>query len=88
MGTLAAQGAITVAGKPAAGSPKQPTATPKPAPTLRTVDGATDAELATQLGVTRQAVAGMRKRGTLERNVAQRLPTLTTPHVNGHNGRA
>ena len=82
-GTTGHHGASATASQSPAESPKQ-----APAPALRVVDGATDAELATQLGVTRQAVAGMRKRGTLERNIAQRLPTLTTPHVNGHNGRA
>ena len=69
-------------------SPKQAAATPAPAPALHTVDGATDAEIAAQLGVTRQAVGAMRKRGTLERNIVQRLPALATPHVNGHNGHA
>lgn len=79
VGTTGHQDANTTASQPAAESPKQ-------APTLRVVDGVTDTELATQLGVTRQAVAGMRRRGTLERNIAQRLPVLVAPHANGYNG--
>ncbi len=64
---------------------KQPQpATPKPAPVLRKVDGVTDTELAAQLGVTRQAVAGMRKRGTLDKRIAAILPDLAPIHVNGN----
>lgn len=67
-------------------SPTQPQpATPKPAPVLRNVDGVTDTELAAQLGVTRQAVAGMRKRGTLGKRIAAMLPDLAPIHTNGHN---
>jgi|GEM_PF-4270146 len=84
VGTLTAQGANAVASQPTTESPKQAAATPAPAPALHTVDGATDAEIAAQLGVTRQAVGAMRKRGTLERNIVQRLPALATPHVNGN----
>lgn len=82
-GTTTAQDANEAADEHPVKSPKQ---APASAPTLRVIDGASDAELATQLGVTRQAVAGMRRRGTLERNIAQRLPVLATSHVNGHNG--
>ena len=83
VGTTGHQDANDAAAQPAAELPER---APASAPTLRVVDGASDADLATQLGVTRQAVAGMRKRGTLERNIAQRLPQLAAPHVNGHNG--
>lgn len=67
-------------------SPTQPLhAVSKPAPVLRKVDGVTDTELAAQLGVTRQAVAGMRKRGTLDKRIAEMLPELAAPHTNGFN---
>ena len=78
VGILTAQNASTGASQP-------PAELPERAPVLRVIDGATDAELATQLGVTRQAVAGMRRRGTLERNIAKRLPDLAPIHTNGHN---
>jgi hypothetical protein len=81
VGILTAQNASTGASQPPAELPER---APASAPTLRVVDGASDADLATQLGVTRQAVAGMRKRGTLERNIAKRLPSLTPVHVNGN----
>lgn len=63
-------------------------ASPKPAPALRKVSNvtvnATDTELAAQLGVTRQAVAGMRRRGTLAARIARDLPDLAPVHVNGN----
>lgn len=59
-----------------------------PTPALRKISNvtvnATDTELAAQLGVTRQAVAGMRRRGTLAARVARDLPDLAPVHVNGN----
>lgn len=55
-----------------------------PAPVLRKVDGATDTELAAQLGITRQAVAGMRRRGTLTARIARDLPQPEPAHSNGY----
>lgn len=84
VGTTGHQNADAAAGTPATESPKQAKSTPAPAPALRKVDGATDTELAAQLGVTRQAVAGMRKRGTLDKRIAEMLPQLEPVHVNGN----
>ena len=84
VGTTGHQNADVAAGTPATESPKQAKSTSAPAPALREVDGATDTELAAQLGVTRQAVAGMRKRGTLDKRIAERLPDLAPIHVNGN----
>ena len=41
-------------------------------------------EIAAALGVSRQAVDGWRRRGTLQRNIARRLPDATPVHVNGN----
>ena len=83
VGTLTAQDATDAAAQPAAEAPKT-----TPAPALRKVSNvtvnATDTELAAQLGVTRQAVAGMRRRGTLAARVARDLPELAPVHVNGN----
>jgi hypothetical protein len=85
VGTTGHQNADVAAGTPATESPKQAKSTSAPAPALRKVDGVTDTELAAQLGVTRQAVAGMRKRGTLDKRIAAMLPDLAPIHTNGHN---
>lgn len=88
VGTLTAQNVTEAASQPAAELPKQDKAADKPAPALRKVSNvtvnATDTELAAQLGVTRQAVAGMRRRGTLAARVARDLPELAPVHVNGN----
>ena len=90
VGTLTAQDATDAAAQPAAELPKQDKAADKPAPALvmRKVSNvtvnATDTELAAQLGVTRQAVAGMRRRGTLAARIARDLPDLAPVHVNGN----
>ena len=47
--------------------------------------GASDAQLAEQLGVTRQAIGAMRKRGTLTARIARDLPQLAPVHSNGFN---
>ena len=88
VGTLTAQNVTEAASQPAAELPKQDKAADKPAPALRKVSNvtvnATDTELAAQLGVTRQAVAGMRRRGTLAARIARDLPDLAPVHVNGN----
>ncbi len=80
--TTGHQDANGAAAQPAAESQKQPEQATAPA--LRKIDGVTNTELAAQLGVTRQAVAGMRKRGTLDKRIAAILPQLEPLHVNGN----
>jgi hypothetical protein len=41
--------------------------------------------LAEWLGVKRQAIGAMRKRGTLTARIARDLPELAVPHSNGFN---
>jgi len=65
-------------------------ATPAPAPALRKVGktneyGMTDQALADLLNVQRQAIGGMRSRGTLTARIARDLPSLAPIHTNGHN---
>ena len=77
---------IAAADKPAGESPKQPAT---PAPALRKVGktneyGMTDQALADMLGVKRQAIEPMRKRGTLPARIARDLPSLAPVHVNGN----
>ena len=85
VGTLTAQDATDAAAQPAAEAPKT---TPAPALVMRKVGNvtvnATDTELAAQLGITRQAVAGMRRRGTLTARIARDLPQPEPAHSNGY----
>ena len=57
------------------------------APQLPAIAERSSGEIAAALGVTRQAVDGWRKRGTLQRNIARLLPDVAPAHVNG-NGKA
>jgi hypothetical protein len=45
----------------------------------------TDGKIAELAGVSRQSVNGWRKDGKLEAKLMERLPSLATIHVNGHN---
>jgi hypothetical protein len=56
-----------------------------PPPELRAVAAKSDSDIAAMLGVKRQAVQGWRKRNTLEKNIAEKLPTVAAPHTNGYN---
>ncbi len=60
--------------------PKQTTA-----PRKANEFGISDAQLAEWLGVKRQAIGAMRKRGTLTARIARDLPELAVPHSNGFN---
>ena len=44
------------------------------------------ADIARELQVSRQTVDGWKRRGTLETNIARRLPTVAAPHQNGNGG--
>lgn len=55
-------------------------------PELHTIVSMSNGDIGKLLDIDYRNVQGWRKRGTLERNIAQRLPALATPHVNGHNG--
>ena len=91
VGTTTAQDANAAAGEHPAESSKQPAQTTTHAPTLRKVGkpgktneyGMTDQALADLLNVQRQAIGGMRTRGTLTARVARDLPELEPIHVNG-----
>lgn len=50
--------------------------------------GMTDTALAELLNVQRQAIGGMRKRGTLDKRIARDLPDLAPVHVNGNSKQA
>jgi hypothetical protein len=52
---------------------------------LRAVAAKSDSDIAAMLGVKRQAVQGWRKRNTLEKNIAEKLPAIAAPHTNGFN---
>jgi hypothetical protein len=55
-------------------------------PELHTIVSMSNGDIGKLLDIDYRNVQGWRKRGTLERNIVQRLPALATPHVNGHNG--
>ena len=67
-------------------------ATPTPvtlravAPIAPDVAQRSSADIAAQLGVTRQAVDGWKRRGTLHDNIARRLPEVAAPTTNGNGG--
>jgi len=67
-------------------------ATPTPvtlravAPIAPDVAQRSSADIAAQLGVTRQAVDGWKRRGTLRDNIARRLPEVAAPTTNGNGG--
>ena len=69
-----------------------PAATPTPvtlravAPIAPDVAERSSADIAAQLGVTRQAVDGWKRRGTLRDNIARRLPEVAAPTTNGNGG--
>ena len=44
------------------------------------------ADIARELGVSRQTVDGWKRRGTLTMNIARRLPTVAAPTTNGNGG--
>ena len=60
-------------------------ATPAPE-TLPDVAQRSSADIARELGVSRQTVDGWKRRGTLTMNIARRLPTVAAPTTNGNGG--
>ena len=62
-----------------------PPATPAPV-TLQAIAQRSSGDIAKMLGVSRQAVDGWQRRGTLETNIARRLPDVAAPHQNGNGG--
>lgn len=64
-----------------------PAESPKQHAAPRTANeyGISDAQLAEWLGVKRQAIGAMRKRGTLSARIARDLPQLAPVHSNGFN---
>lgn len=62
-----------------------PPATPAPV-ALQAIAQRSNGEIAKLLGVSRQAVDGWQRRGTLETNITRRLPDIAALHQNGNGG--
>lgn len=63
------------------------TVTTTPAtPELHAIASMGNGDIGKLLGIDYRNVQGWRKRGTLEKNIAQRLPVVVSPSTNGHNG--
>ena len=66
-------------------APEAPEETPAPvAPPA--IAPRSSADIARELGVSRQTVDGWKRRGTLTMNIARRLPTVAAPTTNGNGG--
>lgn len=55
-------------------------------PELHAIATMSNGDIGKLLGIDYRNVQGWRKRGTLEKNIVQRLPAIVSPSTNGHNG--